>query len=101
MSSTTSPPDVPAWTLPGFLEARAGRLLVGGVDALSLAREHDTPLFVFSEARIRAKVARLNSPSAPLRAGRGSSNIGWIVAPLRQKLVDVAETSLDRTGVDG
>ena len=82
MSSTTAAPDVPAWTIPGFLEARAGRLHVGGVDALSLAREHDTPLFVFSEARIRANVARLRSAAArverPVRffyASKANSNM--------------------------
>ena len=56
MSSTTV---VPAWTIPGYLEAREGRLFIDGVDSSALAREHDTPLFVFSERRVRSNVERL------------------------------------------
>src|SRR5436190_23852568 len=49
----------PAWAIPGYLEAREGRLFIDGVDTDALAREHDTPLFVFSERRIRSNVERL------------------------------------------
>ncbi|HVG31871.1 MAG TPA: diaminopimelate decarboxylase [Pyrinomonadaceae bacterium] len=49
----------PAWTIPGYLETREGHLTISGVDALSLVAEHDTPLFVFSEPRIRANILRL------------------------------------------
>src|SRR5437868_10863640 len=49
----------PAWAIPGYLEAREGRLFIQGVDSEALAREHDTPLFVFSEPRVRSNVARL------------------------------------------
>jgi len=68
MPSTTAADHAPAWTIRDFLEARGGRLHVGGVDAAALAREHDTPLFVFSEPRIRSNVARLRG--AAERAGR-------------------------------
>ena len=44
----------PAWAIPGYLEAREGRLFIDGVDSTALAREHDTPLFVFSEQRVRS-----------------------------------------------
>jgi diaminopimelate decarboxylase len=72
----------PAWTIPGFLEARSGRLHIGGADALALAAAHDTPLFVFSEARIRSNVARLRgaarSVERPVRffyASKANSNM--------------------------
>ena len=59
--TTETAERAPAWSIPGFLEARAGRLAVNGVDALDLTARHDTPLFVFSEPRIRANVARLRA----------------------------------------
>jgi diaminopimelate decarboxylase len=49
----------PAWTLPGYLEVRDNHLSIGGADALTLIREFDSPLFVFSEPRIRANIDRL------------------------------------------
>lgn len=41
------------WQIPGFLEAINGRLHVDGIDTIPLAATFDTPLFVFSEDRIR------------------------------------------------
>src|SRR5215831_13697025 len=49
----------PAWTIPGFLEVSEGHLNISGIDAVELVKEHNSPLFVFSEARIRANIARL------------------------------------------
>src|SRR5258705_737942 len=49
----------PAWTIPGYLEVRDGHLSINGVDAVKLVEEYNSPLFVFSEARIRANIARL------------------------------------------
>jgi diaminopimelate decarboxylase len=54
----------PAWTIPNYLEAREGHLSIDGVDALSLTKEHDTPLFVFSEKRIRSNIERLQRAAA-------------------------------------
>src|SRR5947207_15694353 len=52
----------PAWTIPGFLEARENNhLFISGVDALTLSHKYGTPLFVFSEPRIRTNIARLQS----------------------------------------
>src|ERR1700745_1546405 len=52
----------PAWTIPGFLEARENNhLFISGVDALTLTHKYGTPLFVFSEARIRGNIARLQA----------------------------------------
>jgi diaminopimelate decarboxylase len=55
----TQPTVAPAWTIPGFLETREGRLFIDGVDSAALAHANDTPLFVFSESRIRSNVERL------------------------------------------
>ncbi|HEU4597971.1 MAG TPA: diaminopimelate decarboxylase [Pyrinomonadaceae bacterium] len=72
----------PAWTIPGYLEALEGRLVISGADALALAAEHGTPLFVFSEPRIRANVERLRSAARaverPVRffyASKANSNM--------------------------
>ena len=52
----------PAWTIPAFLEARENNhLFISGVDALTLTHKYGTPLFVFSEPRIRANIARLQA----------------------------------------
>ena len=53
--------DFPAWAIENFLEVRDGSLSVNGVDALGLAKEFQTPLFVFSEARIRGNIERLKA----------------------------------------
>jgi len=53
-----------AWEIENFLEVRDGRLLIDGVDAVELAREHGTPLFVFSESRIRHNIERLRKAAA-------------------------------------
>jgi len=47
------------WQVEGFLETVDGRLTIDGVSANDLAREHGTPLFVFSEKRIRHNIDRL------------------------------------------
>jgi len=49
----------PTWEIDNFLEVRNGALHVDGVDALTLAAEYGTPLFVFSERRIRHNIERL------------------------------------------
>lgn len=55
----------PDWQIENFLEIRNDHLHIDGVDAVDLAREHGTPLFVFSERRIRHNIDRLR------RAGDG------------------------------
>jgi len=49
----------PAWSIPGYLEVRDDHLTVNGVDTLELVKEFDSPLFVFSEGRIRDNINRL------------------------------------------
>ncbi len=48
-----------AWTIKDYLETKNNQLHIGGVSAIELAREFDTPLFVFSEARIKHNINRL------------------------------------------
>ena len=48
-----------AWTIPGFLEVKNNRLHICGVSAIELAEKFGTPLFVFSEARIKHNINRL------------------------------------------
>ncbi|HQZ81953.1 MAG TPA: diaminopimelate decarboxylase [Pyrinomonadaceae bacterium] len=48
-----------SWQIDGFLETREGHLTIDGVDAVELAREFGSPLFVFSEKRIRQNIERL------------------------------------------
>ena len=47
----------PAWSIPGYLEVRNGHLNIDGVDALDLVAKYNSPLFVFSERRIRGNIA--------------------------------------------
>ncbi|MGE3466629.1 MAG: hypothetical protein AB7J13_06820 [Pyrinomonadaceae bacterium] len=47
------------WEIENFLETKNGRLHIDGIDVVELAREHGTPLFIFSESRIRHNIDRL------------------------------------------
>src|ERR687891_2198218 len=49
----------PAWSIPGYLEVHDDHLTVNGVDTLELVKEFNSPLFVFSEPRIRDNIRRL------------------------------------------
>src|SRR5689334_11291765 len=49
----------PAWSIPGYLEVRDDHLTVNGVDTIELVKEFNSPLFVFSEGRIRDNIDRL------------------------------------------
>jgi diaminopimelate decarboxylase len=48
-----------SWEIENYLEVRNNQLHVDGVSAVDLADEHGTPLFVFSEKRIRHNIDRL------------------------------------------
>ena len=83
MSSTTAVSSTPAWAIPGYLETRDNHLAINGVDALSLIKEYDSPLYVFSEPRIRANIERLkraarqvNQPARFCYASKANSNMG-------------------------
>jgi diaminopimelate decarboxylase len=49
------------WQIEDFLEIKNNQLSVDGVPAVDLAKEFGTPLFVFSERRIRHNIDRLKA----------------------------------------
>ncbi|MGQ0543277.1 MAG: diaminopimelate decarboxylase family protein, partial [Blastocatellia bacterium] len=76
-----------SWEIENFLETKKGRLLVDGVDAVDLARKHGTPLFIYSESRIRHNIERLRKSAAvidcPLKlcyAAKAMSTLGILKA---------------------
>lgn len=71
-----------AWEIENFLEEKNNQLFVGGASAIELAEQFGTPLFVFSEARIKSNIARLkaveNVIECPLKicyAAKANSNM--------------------------
>jgi len=83
----------PAWTIPGFLEVRGGHLIINGADAVTLIREYDSPLFVFSEPRIRTNIERLKraalSVDRPIKfcyASKANSNMAVLQTVLESGL---------------
>jgi diaminopimelate decarboxylase len=48
-----------AWEIENFLSEKDNQLFIDGVSAIALAEEYGTPLFVFSESRIKRNIARL------------------------------------------
>lgn len=75
------------WEIEGFLEIRNERLNIGGVSATALAEKYDTPLFVFSESRIRHNIDRLKKAEqvidCPLKicyAAKANSNMAVLRA---------------------
>ena len=47
------------WEIENFLEVKNDQLHIDGVSAVSLTDEYGTPLFVFSERRIRHNIERI------------------------------------------
>jgi diaminopimelate decarboxylase len=89
----------PAWAIPGYLEAQAGHLHINGVDALKLTAEYDTPLFVFSEPRIRSNIERLKQAARaverPIRfcyASKANSNMA-VLRTVRDSGIDIEVNS--------
>jgi diaminopimelate decarboxylase len=72
----------PAWTISNYLEVRDGHLTIDGVDSVALIKKYGSPLFVFSEPRIRHNIERLKraatSVERPVRffyASKANSNM--------------------------
>ncbi|HYW72789.1 MAG TPA: diaminopimelate decarboxylase [Pyrinomonadaceae bacterium] len=90
----------PAWTIPGFLEARENNhLFISGVDALALTHQYHTPLFVFSESRIRGNIARLQAAAKaverPIKfcyASKANSNMA-VLQVVRDSGIDIEVNS--------
>ena len=77
----------PNWAIENFLEVRNNQLFISGVSAAELAEKFDTPLFVFSESRIRHNIDRLKKAGdaigCPLKvcyAAKANSNMGILRA---------------------
>ncbi|HQU91534.1 MAG TPA: diaminopimelate decarboxylase [Pyrinomonadaceae bacterium] len=75
------------WEIPSFLDTKSNRLHINRVDVVELAREHGTPLFIYSESRIRHNVERLKRSAAvidcPLKlcyAAKAMSTLGILRA---------------------
>lgn len=71
-----------SWEIENFLAEKNNQLFIGGVSAIELAKQHGTPLFVFSESRIRQNINRLkeveNVIDCPLKicyAAKANSNM--------------------------
>lgn len=87
------------WEIENFLEVKENRLHIDGVDTVDLAREHGTPLFVFSESRIRHNIARLervrNFIDCPLKicyAAKAMSTMG-ILRVVKDSGIDIEVNS--------
>src|SRR2546422_7310718 len=86
----------PAWTIPEFLDARENNhLFIGGADATALVYKFGSPLFVFSESRIRANIARLQAaakevdrPISFCYASKANSNMA-VLKVVRDAGIDV------------
>lgn len=89
----------PAWTIPDYLETREGHLIVSGADTLDMVREHDTPLFVFSEPRIRSNIERLRRAAVAVEhpvkfcyASKANSNMA-VLTSVRDAGIDIEVNS--------
>lgn len=99
MTTSLVAPQPPAWTIPGFLETRNKHLHVNGVDAIDLITRFGSPLYVFSEPRIRHNIARLKKVSEVVGhkmmfcyASKANSNLG-ILKVIRDAGIDLEVNS--------
>jgi diaminopimelate decarboxylase len=89
----------PAWSISGYLEVRDGHLNINGADALDLVGQYDSPLFVFSERRIRDNIARLQHAASvvdrPIKfcyASKANSNMA-ILKTVLESGIDIEVNS--------
>lgn len=75
------------WQIESFLEIKNNQLSIDGVSTVELAKEYGTPLFVFSEKRIRHNIARLKAVQDVITcklkvcyAAKANSNMGILRA---------------------
>jgi D-ornithine/D-lysine decarboxylase len=87
------------WQIENFLEVRNDRLHIDGADAVELAREYGTPLFVYSESRIRHNIDRLRKSAelieCPLKicyAAKAMSTMG-ILRAIKDAGIDIEVNS--------
>ncbi|HEX3184305.1 MAG TPA: diaminopimelate decarboxylase [Pyrinomonadaceae bacterium] len=98
-TSTDMAISCPAWSISGYLEVRDGHLNINGADALDLVGQYDSPLFVFSESRIRDNIARLQHAASvvdrPIKfcyASKANSNM-TILKTVLESGIDVEVNS--------
>lgn len=84
---TFSDASQPAWAIENFLTVKDNRLFINDVSAVELTEKFATPLFVFSESRIKHNINRLKAAqkeiSVPLKvcyAAKANSNMGILRA---------------------
>ncbi len=90
--------NYPAWTIPAYLETSNNHLHINGVDAIELAREFDTPLFVVSAPRIRHNIAQLleatrHHEKIKLCYASKANNILGVLRVVREAGIDVEVNS--------
>ncbi|MGH9844165.1 MAG: diaminopimelate decarboxylase [Blastocatellia bacterium] len=88
----------PGWTIPGYLEIRDNHLTINGADAVALAEEFDTPLFVISAPRIRRNIswlleARAHHPKLKLCFASKANNLLGVLRTVREAGIDVEVNS--------
>lgn len=54
------------WQIENFLEARKNQLFMDGIPTVKLVEKYGTPLFVFSESRIKSNIARLRQAESAI-----------------------------------
>ena len=88
-----------AWEIEDFLDIHEDQLHIGGVSAVDLANQYDTPLFVFSEARIRHNIDRIKKAAktiaCPLKicyAAKAMSTMG-ILKAVQEAGIDIEVNS--------
>lgn len=97
--STQVATSSPAWTIPDYLEVSDGRLSISGANAVELVHKHGSPLFVFSEPRIRWNIARLQAAAKqvdrPIKfcyASKANSNMA-VLRTVRDSGIDIEVNS--------
>ena len=97
--STTLATAPPAWAITDYLEVRDGQLTINGANALELVQQYDSPLFVFSEPRIKSNIRRLitaaESVEHPIRffyASKANSNMA-VLKTVLESGIDVEVNS--------
>jgi D-ornithine/D-lysine decarboxylase len=77
----------PPWEIKDYLQVKNNQLFINGVSAIELAEEFQTPLFVFSEPRIKHNIKRLKRAEqeigCPLKvcyAAKANSNMAILRA---------------------
>lgn len=96
---TTVATQTPAWSIVDYLEVHDGHLHISGADALELVQKYDSPLFVFSEPRIKSNIERLKqaaqSVQHPIRffyASKANSNMA-VLKTVLESGIDVEVNS--------